>query len=104
MEPFLLLSQGVVLYFGFALLALSQERHWRAAGAPLPRSSMAIGGWRVIGYALIGCGLPLAIWQEGAGFGSLLWGTLSSIAAMAVTATLSWRPHWLKVFTRVAAR
>lgn len=86
----------VILLVGFALLALSQARHWRtvAARSPLPRTATIIV--RLLGLALLAVALPIALWRDGTGFGSLLWALLLSLAACAVTLTLSWRPGWLK--------
>lgn len=84
----------LLLYGGFALLALSQDQHRRAIGA------QALGRWvrkgqRIAGYFLLVLALPLALWRDGPGFGPLLWGILLSVTACAVTFTLSWRPEWL---------
>jgi hypothetical protein len=86
----------VALHVGFALLALSQARHWRAIGVgpPLPRMAAIIV--RAFGFALLSLALPIALWRDGADFGSLLWGVLLSVAACAVTLTLTWHPGWLK--------
>ncbi len=86
----------VALYVGFALLALSQVRHWRAIGldSRLPRTAMAV--LRVLGFALLAASLPIALWCDGTDFGSLVWGVLLSLSACAVAFTLSWRPQWLK--------
>lgn len=92
----------VLLHIGFALLALSQDQHRRAlSAAPLGGHARLIQ--RVIAYSLIALALPLALWRDGPGFGSLLWACLLSVAAFAVTVTLSWRAHWLKPLARIAA-
>ncbi|HSV54371.1 MAG TPA: DUF3325 family protein [Burkholderiaceae bacterium] len=81
---------------GFALLALSQERHLAHVFAPtLPPQSR----WRALraaGFAAVGACLPVCIASEGAGFGSLLWVVLIGAAATAIALTLTWRPHWLR--------
>lgn len=86
----------LVLLLGFALLALSQDRNWRlvaVAAPPLSRSRKI--ALRIAGYALLALGLSLALWRDGPGFGSLMWGTLISLAACAITMVLSWRAHWM---------
>lgn len=84
-----------IAYLGFGLLALSQDRNWgTVTGASrLSRSEKLI--MRAAGYILLACGLPVALWRDGPGFGSLLWVASLSVAAVAVVATLSWRPRWL---------
>ncbi|GEC17638.1 DUF3325 domain-containing protein [Nitrobacter winogradskyi] len=85
----------LVLHFGFALLALSQDRNWRLVVAAPSLSRVAKITLRIAGYALLALGLSLALWRDGPGFGSLMWGTLISLAACAVTMILSWRAHWM---------
>jgi hypothetical protein len=97
MRQVLLLSALMVaLYVGFALLALSQARHWRAIGpgSRLPRTAIVM--LRVLGFALLAASLPIALRRDGTDFGSLVWGVLLSLSACALTFTLSWRPQWLK--------
>lgn len=84
-----------VLHLGFALLALSQDRNWRLVVAALPLSRSRKIALRIVGYALLALGLSLALWRDGPGFGSLMWGTLISLAACAITMIVSWRAHWM---------
>lgn len=95
------LALAAALYLGFALLALSQERNRRAVGiaASLPRAGTVL--LRVAGYGLIALALPIALWRDGPGFGSLLWATLVSIGALAVVCTLTWKPLWLRPLVRI---
>lgn len=86
----------LILHLGFALLALSQDRNWRLVIAAPPPSRAGKIVLRAAGSGLLALGLPLALVRDGPGFGSLLWGTMTSVAACAVTLTLSWRPSWLK--------
>lgn len=85
----------LVLLLGFALLALSQDRNWRLVGTAPPLSRVAKITLRMAGYAQLVLGLSLALWRDGPGFGSLMWGTLISLAACAITMILSWRAHWM---------
>lgn len=100
-DSLLLLALFAAAYAGFALLALSQARHWRTVigDAVLPRGRVLV--LRTIGGALIALSLILALTRDGPSFGSLLWATAISLAALAVTFTLAWRPRWLRVFGRV---
>jgi hypothetical protein len=93
----------VVTYLSFALLSLTQERHWSSVLPRLPQSSNAVTRrhrWiAVIGLA-IGCGLCLL--GNGQSFGLLLWAVLLSACAMATALTLAWKPEWLRVVARMA--
>jgi len=51
---------------------------------------------RGAGAGMIALSLVLALMREGPGFGSLLWATMISLAALAVAFTLAWRPRWLR--------
>ena len=87
-------------YAGFALLALSQDRHWHHLGGgrrcPGPLATLLRG----IGAVLLAAALVLALVRDGAGFGALLWSTALSVCAFAVVCTLTWRPHWLRPLAR----
>jgi hypothetical protein len=91
-------------YGGFALLALSQDRHWHHLGGarrcprPLPAFLRGLGG------VLLAAALALAVIRDGGGFGSVLWATALSICAFAVVCTLTWRPHWLRPLARFLQR
>jgi hypothetical protein len=90
------LVSALCCYLGFALIALSQERHWshvtgRDEAPARPRLNVALGA------VLLFIALLLAIGSQGASFGSLLWVMLVSAGAVAVSFTLSWRPAVLRV-------
>jgi hypothetical protein len=76
---------------GFACLALSQRRHWAQvlSGEP-PRPTVFV--LRTLGSALLLLSLIIALLRDGPSFGSLLWATAISVAALAVAFTLAWRP------------
>jgi hypothetical protein len=96
MQAGLLAAVLVSTYLGFALLALSQDRHWHHLGGG--RHCPVRTAWllRVSGYILLLASLVLALWRDGPSFGALVWVTALSICAFAVVATLTWRPHWLR--------
>jgi len=89
-------------YLGFALLALSNERHWcdvASTAEPMP------GRWPLpAGAGLQGLALWFATSSQGAAFGSLLWMVMVSAAAVAVAFTLSWWPGALKPLARLMQR
>ena len=86
---------GLALW-GFALLALSQERHVEHVFGRHARPAPRRRAQRATGFTAIGLGLPVCLASEGAGFGSLLWVVLVCAAAMSVALTLTWRPRWLR--------
>jgi len=95
-DSLLLLALLAAAYAGFALLALSQAQHWRTVtgAAALPRRRMR--GLRTIGAALVALSLLLSLLRDGPSFGSLLWATVISLAALGVAFTLAWRPGLLR--------
>jgi len=101
-DSLLLLALFAAAYAGFALLALSQVRHWRAVvgAAALPRRRVLV--LRALGGVLIALSLLLALMRDGPGFGSLLWATAISLAALAVAFTLTWRPSIFRPLTAIA--
>ncbi|MFZ5781182.1 MAG: DUF3325 domain-containing protein [Pseudomonadota bacterium] len=100
-EAALLLGVFAAAYVGFAALALSLDRHWYDLGGG--RECPVRTAWllRIVGYGLLLAALVVALIRDGAGFGSLLWGTMITIGAVAVVATLSWRARWLKPLVRL---
>ena len=100
----LLVALMVASYAGFALLALSQDRHWHHLGGarrcPGPLANLLRG----IGAVLLVAALVLALLRDGAGFGAVLWGTVISVCAFAVVCTLTWRPQWLRPLARFLHR
>ncbi len=95
-EVLFLLAGFASAWLGFALLALSQERHfervyksnWPAAHKPWAQRATA--------FIAIGVSLVCCITSQGASFGSLLWVLATTAAALAVAFMLTWRPHWLR--------
>ncbi len=79
-------------FSGFAALALSLDRHHRAAyrvGVPKARvGSLRMAGW---------CGLGLSFATAGWNFGPVQWiGSLTG-SALAVVAIVAYRPTWLRI-------
>jgi hypothetical protein len=60
-------------YLGFALLALSLQRHWEEVTGQHELPPAVPGVLRALGYAALIAGLGLALWRDGASFGSVLW-------------------------------
>jgi Protein of unknown function (DUF3325) len=91
----LVFAAGAAQLLGFALLALSQERHWCTV-ACAPVAARVPARWpAVLGVLLNVAALPLAITGDGAGFGSLLWGVMLSLAALAIALLLAFWPRSL---------
>ena len=61
--------------------------------APPPQLSRRL---LVRGCAGLLLGAALSFWAEGPSFGSLAWLLLLAAAGVALTFTLTWRPHWLR--------
>lgn len=96
----LYLLLGLLLFFAFALLALTQFPHRRAIGLTDLASRQAI--WtRIVAGVLVILALVLAIRNEGGGFGFLLWTGLLSLASCIVALILSWRPTFLAPLARL---
>jgi hypothetical protein len=100
----LLVALLAASYGGFALLALSQDRHWHHLGGarrcPAPLAAVLRGA----GAVLLAAALLLALLRDGPAFGALLWGTAISVCAFAVVCTLTWRPQWLRPLARLLQR
>jgi len=107
LDGMLILGAFVAACVGFALFALSQQRHWQAVAGALGLSSRRQRQQYALAWLLLTLSLALTLQAEGAGFGSLLWTLLISAAAFAISFTLAWRPRWLACLTPegvVAAR
>jgi len=100
----LLIAVALVSYVGFALLALSQERHWLRAGGKQACPARVVMPMRAVGYGLLLAALGLALLRDGPSFGSLLWVTVLTVAALGVVATLAWRAAWLRPVVRALQR
>ncbi|MEE7494396.1 DUF3325 domain-containing protein [Methylobacterium oryzae CBMB20] len=82
-------------FSGFAALALSLDRHHRAAyrmGVPRAR----VGSLRMAGWCGLGLSFAASIAAAGWDFGPVQWiGSLTG-AALAVVAIIAFRPTWLR--------
>lgn len=82
-------------FSGFAALALSLDRHHRAAyrmGVPRAR----VGSLRIAGWCGLGLSFAASIAAAGWNFGPVQWiGSLTG-AALAVVAIIAFRPTWLR--------
>lgn len=96
-------SAFLLLFLGFALLALSQERHQERVLGPNWPLAPARPAQRAIGFIANGLALPLCVVGQGSGFGSLLWVVLMAAAAMAVALLLTWRPSAFRLLARLLA-
>ena len=93
----------VASYLGCALFALRQRPHFRAvsAQAPSARPSAALRARLLYaGCASLALSLGCSWLAQGFSFGSLLWVLVLASTSVAVTFTLSWRPHWLVLLLR----
>jgi hypothetical protein len=86
-------------YLGLASLALRQAPHFAAVSAAPRRVAPPAAASRQLlhrGCRALLLGAALSLWAEGPSFGSLAWVLLLAAAGVAVTFTLTWRPHWLR--------
>ena len=105
MNDFMLFAAAlIVVYFGFALLAVSQDRHWHLLGGERHCPVHLTLPLRTAGGGLLLGALVLLLASDGADFGSLLWVTVLSLGALAVVATLTWRPGLLRPLARLVGR
>ena len=65
MAPALLIALALASYFGFALLALSQDRHWERAGGGRDCPRRLVLPLRIAGYGLLLAALAIALWRDG---------------------------------------
>ena len=91
----LLMAVFLSAFAGFTCLALSQRRHWARVLTSEP-SRPAVIFLRTLGSTVLALSLIIAILRDGPSFGSLLWATAISLAALAVAFTLAWRPAVLR--------
>ena len=95
-EAALLIAIAAAAYLGFALLALSQGRHWRSVTGTTTRTALEAFVLRALAGLALATSLAIALLRDGPSFGALLWATVLSTAAIAVAFTLAWRPLWLR--------
>lgn len=87
---------GLLLGFsGFSALALSLDRHHRAAfRTPVPKRR--VGGLRAAGWAGLALSFAAAVAAGGWDFGPVQWvGSLTG-SALLVVALMAYRPGWLR--------
>lgn len=102
LEALLFAGLFATAYLGFLLLALSQKQNWKrvlpdAAATVQPPSRRL----RIAGSVLLTLSLALALFRDGAAFGSILWMIFLSIAGIAVAATLAAWPSRLRLVISV---
>ncbi|MGU3667393.1 DUF3325 domain-containing protein [Methylobacterium sp. A49B] len=92
--PALLLSL-LLGFSGFAALALSLDRHHRAAfRSPVPRRR--VPGLRAAGWSGLALSFAAAVASAGWNFGPVQWTGALTGSALMVVALISYRPRWLR--------
>ena len=89
-----------LMLLGCVCLALSQPRHWRAAGGAEPRPRFL----RLAGAVATGLGLLVCVARDGGSFAALLWPLLFAAAALLTALLLTYRVHWLGPLIRLLRR
>ena len=94
-EALLIMTSALASFLGFAMLALSQDRHWtHVTGLDPTRRALTIAlRLAGVGTQALVC-VPLVV-SQGPGFGSLLWVLGLTLMAVTVAAVLTWRPQAL---------
>ncbi|WP_198972932.1 DUF3325 domain-containing protein [Xylophilus sp. ASV27] len=95
-EALLTLLAAALAYAGFALWALSQQRHVGAVLGTHDDVPVRTAALRISGSILLLAALALCLRGHGPGLGSVVWMVLISVAAIAVAFTLAWRARWLR--------
>ena len=96
-EPTLLLTGAAVsAVLGFGWLALAMDTHWEQVhGDAAPPPSLA-RSLRLAGALALAASLGLCLAADHPTMAVLVWLMLLAGSAMAIAATLSWRPQWLR--------
>lgn len=99
-DALFLVGAIIVMYGAFALLSLTQERHWTTVTRDLDLQHPAPATQvrrRLAGALGLSGGLVLCIWGNGPAFGAVLWIMCLALCAAAVAFTLAWQPRWLRI-------
>jgi hypothetical protein len=83
---------------GFAWLALAMDVYWRQAVKDAALTRRSVFALRTAGAVALALSPWLCLQVDHASMASLVWVMSLAAAALTVTFTLSWRPHWLAVF------
>lgn len=94
-DAWLLMTSALASLLGFAMLALSQDRHWtHVTGLHPTRRALTIAlRWAGLCIQAVVC-VPLVV-SQGPGFGALLWGLGLTLMAVTVTSVLTCWPQAL---------
>ena len=86
---------------GMGWLALAMDVHWQQVRGQAP-SRNAVLRLRGLGVFGLIVALVLCLRTDHASMAALVWVMVLTAGALAVTLTLAWRPHWLRVLAWVA--
>jgi hypothetical protein len=98
LETILLILVFLAAYFGFVFLALSQLRNWKRVTSAQAHPRRELCSFGCFSLAM---SAALCFVREEVSFGALLWIIIVSIAALAVTFTLAYRPTRLRSLTAI---
>ncbi|TXS90655.1 DUF3325 family protein [Parahaliea aestuarii] len=94
----MLLLATVSCFSGMAWLALAKSAHWRQVRRGASQSAGAMRGLQVAGSLALLLALWLCLLADAPTMAALVWCMLLAVSAAAVAFTLSWRPHWLRLW------
>ena len=91
------------LWFGFAALALSQDKHWASVTRhrTCPPATRLILRW--LGWGLLGSSIILSIVRDGFAFGILMWPLMAFFVGLAVSFAIAYLPRLLSGFAAYLA-
>lgn len=94
-EAIVLVAAQLVCTIGMGWLALAMETHWeQVCSSALSRKARIC--LRTLGAMMLLASLGLCLVVEHASMAVLVWVMVLSASALAVSFTLTWRPHWLR--------
>lgn len=102
MAAVLLLAAWLVSVLGMAWLALAMDVHWEQV-RPDVQTPAGVRRLRVFGALALAAALALCLVVDHASMASLVWIMALAAAALTVALTLTWRPRWLHLLSRVGS-
>ncbi len=84
---------------GMVWLALAKKAHWhQLCEQPLPQKKQML--YRLLGYVALLISLVLCLLADNTSIAILVWVMSMTLAVVSIAFTLSYRPHWLRLFVR----
>ncbi len=94
----LLLAAAICGFCAMAWFALAKPAHWRQVRRGTTLADGTRRALRVAGCLALLLSLWLCLCADAPSMAALVWLMLLAVSAAAVALTLSWRPHWLRLW------